>query len=198
MYYNRYFSLIAFLLLVGCASGPTTTKKPVSLNQDSITGAPDALISEYKKALKDMQAGRYESAKKRLNKLTFSYPNYSGPYANLGIIYYNDGNLTAAEIALNKAIEINKKNAMAHNQLGIIYRSQGEFEKARTSYRKAIQIDPQYALAYYNLGILYELYLRDFRRAVEYYKQYQKYSPEKDKLVASWIRDLEHRIKAKE
>ena len=54
---------------------------------------------------------------------------------------------------LRKAIELDPKNATAHNNLGNALRDQKELDEAIAAYRKAIELDPKNAVAHNNLGI---------------------------------------------
>ena len=117
----------------------------------------------------------------------------SGPYANLGIVYFRLGKLPEAAEALKQAIGINSACAACYNQLGVVYRQSGQFDQAREAYDQALRIDPNYAAAQLNLGILYDLYLQDFAKALQYYERYQALTSSADAQVAKWIIDLKHR-----
>ena len=72
----------------------------------------------------------------------------------------------------HKALEINPRNAFAHNSLGIVYRNKGMLDEAIACCKKAIEINPRYADAHHNLGAaledkgLLEEALREFRVAI--------------------------------
>jgi tetratricopeptide (TPR) repeat protein len=125
--------------------------------------------------------------------LTRAHPELSGPYANLGIVYFRLGKLPEATEALEKAIAINPDRAAYHNQLGIVYRQSGQLDKAREAYSRSLQIDPNYLNTHLNLGILYDLYLQDQDKALQHYERYQALLPTADAQVNKWIVDLKQR-----
>lgn len=183
--------------LAGCSSAPTskaTAKTPVI---GTTSGSSAEAKSDFKRAQKAMKIQNYRKAEKLFIEMTQKYPNFAGPYANLGIIYARDGRDNDAEKQYKKAIKLNKNNPLVYNQLGILYRESGRFRKAESAYKKALKLDESYANAHLNLGILYDLYMGDLKKAVNHYKRYQELSTKKDKKAAIWILDLQRRIKAK-
>ena len=62
---------------------------------------------------------------------------------------------TEAEKMARKAIELDPKNAFAHDQLGVALELGGKISgETQTSYRRAIELEPTFALAYAHLGRL--------------------------------------------
>ena len=137
--------------------------------------------------------GRLDDAERYFLALTKSNPELGGPYANLGVVYRLKQRLEESVAALEKAVQINPKNAVFFNQLGISYRMVGQFTKSRDAYEKAIALDPNYTLALLNLGILYDVYLWDGKRALELYDRYLSLSPNGDDKVKKWATDLRNR-----
>jgi tetratricopeptide (TPR) repeat protein len=128
-----------------------------------------------------------------LLSLTRAHPEFSGPYANLGIVYFRLGKLPEATEVLEKAISINPDRAAYYNQLGIVYRQRGQLDKAHEAYTRALQIDSNYLNTHLNLGILYDLYLQDRGKALQHYERYQALLPSADAQVNKWIVDLKQR-----
>jgi tetratricopeptide (TPR) repeat protein len=137
--------------------------------------------------------GRLDDAERQFLALTRSNPELGGPYANLGVIYRQKQKLEESVASLEKAAQVNPKNAVFFNQLGISYRMVGQFTKSRDAYEKAIALDPNYTLALLNLGILYDVYLWDGKRALELYDRYLSLSPNGDDKVKKWATDLRNR-----
>ncbi|GCA95367.1 tetratricopeptide repeat protein, partial [Microcystis aeruginosa] len=80
------------------------------------------------------------------------------------------------ELALadfNKAIEINRNDAVAYSGRGELYYYQKKYELALADWNKAIKINPNFAMAYTNRGILYynqqkyDLALSDWTKAID-------------------------------
>jgi tetratricopeptide (TPR) repeat protein len=63
---------------------------------------------------------------------------------------YNDFGVKCAKMGLwdeaimrwNRVIEIDPKNAQAHNNLGVAYESKGNLEAAMVEYKTAVELDP--------------------------------------------------------
>ncbi len=74
--------------------------------------------------------------------------NIGTAYESLGLYIYASG-------AYQKSIEINPKDALAHNNLGIVYTSLAIYSFAIREFTEAIRLKPDYQEAYGNLGIAY-------------------------------------------
>ncbi len=194
-YAAHLFFITAVLLLAGCAVTTEPARDVATPAKDELPKIDPKVTASYEAALSAMRAGKTAQAEKALQQLTTEYPNYSGPQANLGILYFQQNELEKAKAAFQASLKINPKNVVSLNHLGIISRGAGEFEQARTYYEKALQIDPDYAYAHLNFGILLELYMGKLPEALEHYQQYQKLTPEEDVEVKKWIVDLGRRAK---
>jgi Flp pilus assembly protein TadD len=195
--------IAAIFFMAGCSTQPSVVQIPAAAtpadrevtHADVAPPLPEQVAQkEYDHALASLRAGHIESAKHELLDLTRSYPNFSGPYANLGMLYLREGEMDTAEKTLIMAVTINPENAMAFNQLGILYRQTGKFNEARAAYSKALAIDPDYANAHLNLGILYDLFLQNSGQALQHYQRYLELIKEDDNKVSLWLVDLRQRI----
>lgn len=151
------------------------------------------ILERYRTALQTLHDQDYPRAERLFNDLIRVHPQYSGPRANLGLVYLRTGRIQQAIDTLTAAIDINPRPAYL-NQLGIAYRQLGKFKQARAAYDKALQIDLSYAPAVLNLGILCDLYFGESDQALTYYRRYQLLQQAPDPEVATWIVDLERRI----
>jgi len=186
------------LLLLSCATTSDTTGSDQKSKADKtslkINVSPEAQ-KDYDTALQAIRIGKTGKAKSLLKTLANAYPDLSGPYTNLGLLYFHEGKLTEAETAFAQAIKVNPKSAVSYNHLGIINRSNGKFKEARNYYEKALKIDKNYAYAHLNYGILLDLYMGEWKSALKHYEHFQKLNKEKDKEVNKWIVDIKRRIK---
>ncbi|NOX92876.1 MAG: tetratricopeptide repeat protein [Gammaproteobacteria bacterium] len=196
-YVGHLFFTGAILLLAACAgTGPGPTGDTDTTPKKELPKIDPEIAASYEAALSAMRAGKTAQAERALQQLTAQYPNYSGPQANLGILYFHQNKLEKAKAAFQASLKINPKNVVSLNHLGIISRNAGEFKQARTYYEKAaLQIDPDYAYAHLNFGILLELYMGKLSEALGHYQQYQKLTPKEDIEVKKWIVDLGRRAK---
>ncbi|SMF11762.1 Tetratricopeptide repeat-containing protein [Alteromonadaceae bacterium Bs31] len=149
---------------------------------------------EFASATVAMDAKQWKQAEGLLRLMTETYPKLSGPYVNLGISLYQLQDLEGAEQSLQTAISVNGSNMDAYTWLGTLYREQGRFEDAEQAYLAALAVWPHHAESHRNLGILYDLYMGRFEEALQHYKMLQRLSPEEDRQVKGWIKDLERRL----
>lgn len=154
------------------------------------TRASDRYIS----AIAAMRAGKDEEAEALFVEMTREFPDLSGPYVNLGIIYFRAEQNDQARAAFEKALELNPDSAISYNHLGILSRLEGDFSKALDHYTNALAIRLNYANAHLNLGILLELYLGQLTEALGHYRRYYQLTGKQDDEVKRWIIDLERRI----
>ncbi len=73
---------------------------------------------------------------------------------------------------------------------------EGDPESAEKYYRQALERDGKNPRLYYNLGVLYDDYLKQPRKAANYYRQYLELEPDARDAdaVRAWILDLESRM----
>ncbi|GMR20833.1 MAG: hypothetical protein BMS9Abin36_1430 [Gammaproteobacteria bacterium] len=187
----RIFLLLFVTVLAACSSLPTSQDRK-ALAQENIK---PAARSDFSRAVKALKARKHKTAERLLISMTRKYPELSGPYLNLGILYSRTSRYRKAETWLRKAIKVNPRKAAAYNELGILLRNQGKFKQAREAYEQALSVDPDYAYAHLNLGILFDLYLLQSKDALSHYRRYQNQRPGDKKQVSKWIIDLERRIK---
>ena len=193
-----FCSVLLTAAFAGCATSLPRPSTPMAAPAAAVERTPEppvnpAVQRDFTDALSAMKLGRYQDAERTLLALTRAHPELSGPYANLGIVYFRLGKMPEATEALKKAIGINPDRAAYYNELGIVYRQNGQFDLARDAYLKALRIDPNYSGAHLNLGILYDLYLRELDKALPRYERYQALLPAADAQVAKWIVDLKQR-----
>ncbi|MFC1748733.1 tetratricopeptide repeat protein [Pseudomonadota bacterium] len=166
----------------------TVTEKPVEGLKRRAQAEQDYIM-----ALGVMRNGKPKHALRLLTAFVKAYPHYSGPYANLGIIYQDADDFEKAEASYLKAAELKPDSAVIYNRLGMLYREMGQFEKAEKAYLNALEIDSGYAEAHMNLGILYDMYMHSPKKALLYYTRYQSLVDGRDEQVSIWIADLERR-----
>ena len=141
-----------------------------------------------------LEAGRTTDAELELKQLALAYPEFPGPYFNLGLLYERAGKLPEAQQALQEALKRGLPSAPAHTQLGVVERKLGRFKEAEAAYLDALKVDPSYAPAHLNLGVLCDLYLQQPQRALESFERYMELSGNSDKRVATWIAELKGRV----
>lgn len=191
-------SLVLALCIAGCASTPPAAKPVAEPAQATAAPAepviPERANQQFAQAVALLQAGKLTDAELELKQLTLAYPEYPGPYVNLGLLYERAGKYAEAEQALRQATQKGMPSALTYTELGIVYRQLGRFKDAESAYGEAIKIDPNYAPAHLNLGVLCDLYLQQPQRALEALERYMELSGNSDKRVATWIAELKARV----
>jgi tetratricopeptide (TPR) repeat protein len=162
----------------------------------NIPKPPARANSEFTRALTLMRGSDPTQAILEMQVLTQSYPELSGPYANLGILHRNANQLPESEAALAKATERAPWDAQTWNEYGLTLRQAGKFTEARTAYEHAVKANPSYAPAHRNLGVLLDLYLDDPLTAQTELETYKTLTGE-DKPVSGWLAELRARNKVR-
>jgi tetratricopeptide (TPR) repeat protein len=188
-------SLALALCIAGCASAPPPPPPaPVEALPPAEAPVPERATQQFNQAVALLQAGKLTDAELELKQLTLAYPDYPGPWVNLGLLYEKAGRFDEAEKALREATQHGMPSALTYTELGLVYRQLGRFKDADKAYGEAIKIDPNYAPAHLNLGVLCDLYLQQPQRALESLERYMALSGNSDKRVATWIAELKKRV----
>lgn len=74
---------------------------------------------------------------------------------NLGVMYYFNDDLMAAEKYYRRSLELNPQEPMVHNNLGVIYSNQGKTSQAEQEFQEELKVNPNYEKSFLNLGDLY-------------------------------------------
>lgn len=207
--------LLATLLLAGCGlvrkdggaqtpaqpvgGKPTTaeTAKPAAtkpgekpaLQRPAEKGDPQQRFNE---ALALMRGNQTAEAEQSFTWITQDFPQFAGPWTNLGIIFAKSNRQSQAFVAFVRAVEINDDDATAWNWLGILYRQSRDYPRAENAYKSALDANRDFALAHLNLGILYDEYLRRPADALPHYKRYLELGGRDDLRVHAWVAAIEN------
>ena len=156
---------------------------------------PPQAAQQYANALALFRAGNTTDAELEFKQLNASYPEFSGPAVNLGLLYMQASRLPEAEAAFKDATVRNPASATAGNELGIVERRMGKFSEAEAAYQRTLAAQPDYAPAVLNLGVLYDLYLAEPQKALEQFERYLQLVGD-NKQVSGWVVELRKRVGA--
>ncbi len=182
-------SVLLLTLTLGACSGLSGPKLPERPQPSSETGEVDKgdPQARFTEAMGLWQQNQNAEAEAAFDSLSRDFPDFAGPWTNLGILYAKSNRREQAIAALSKAATLNPENKVAFNWLGILYRESGDLTRSKLAYEKALAIDPNYALAHYNLGVLLDAHLNRPLEAVAHYRAYQSLHGEDDLRVMAWI-----------
>lgn len=165
----------------------TPGEKPV-LQRPAEKGDPQQRFDE---ALAMLRGNQIAEAEQAFTWITQDFPQYAGPWTNLGIIFAKSNRQSQAFVALVRATQINDDDATAWNWLGILYRQARDYARAESAYQSAIDANRDFALAHLNLGILYDEYLKRPADALPHYKRYLELGGKDDLRVHAWVAAIE-------
>lgn len=179
----------------------TSTEQAVPMDSAEQQAAPqpepvDYNQQFYEQAVAALKQGDTGLAIDLLQTVSHDAPDKPFVFTNLGLAQFQLQHDDLALAAFQQAVERDPRDAVAWNHLGILQRRQGQFDAARQSYQRALEIEPDYALAHLNLGILFDIYLQQLEPALRHYQRYQALLGKENETVASWIVDLERRLKS--
>lgn len=186
-------ALALIAALSACKTAPTKPALPTRPTAEQPAKAPDKgdPQARFTAALGQLKAKQFQEAEQALVALTKDFPEYSGPWTNLGIVYANSNRKPQAAVAFNKAAILNQENTVAFNWLGILARETRDYARAQMAYEKVLKLDPDHALAHYNLAILLDEHLKRPAEALPHYKEYQRLSGKQDLKVLAWVAEIE-------
>lgn len=170
---------------------PMLTPNPYLAERPAV---PADARRRYAAAQEAMQAQQWAAAETDLLWIIQNYPQFSGPFLALAMVYQETEKSAEAEQAFRQALATNPSNIGAYNQFGIFLREAGRFQEAEEVYRQALAVWPDSADTHLNLGILYDLYMGRLPEALEHYRRFQALQPEPDRRVEGWIVDTERRL----
>jgi tetratricopeptide (TPR) repeat protein len=166
--------LMIVLVLAACGqAAPTQTPSP--------TGEAPSTAMEYFALGNELsKAGDYQKAADEYQKALNLEPENVDVLTNLGVAYYNLGQLDdAIEVYLN-AIELAPNDGDIYSNLAAAYvqkyQSSGaedQLYEALEQYKKAVELKPDLAQAHYGLGVVYAL-LGQNQDAIQAFEKFQE------------------------
>ncbi|MFA7553044.1 MAG: tetratricopeptide repeat protein [Spongiibacteraceae bacterium] len=148
----------------------------------------------FAKAEQAVSNADWLQAEQHLLWLIEHYPDLSGPYVNLAMVYGQLGQQDKQATMFERAINANGNNIYAYNEYGVLLREQGDFTGAEQRYKQALTVWPDYPEGHLNLAILYDLYMGKLDLALQHYQSYKSLLDEPSRQLDGWIIDLQRRM----
>ncbi|MBS1115417.1 MAG: hypothetical protein H6Q94_1146 [Nitrospirae bacterium] len=149
------------LLIITAPVTKNCTGSPVFNEHGEVIGIATFFIEEAQSFYFAMPVARIKN-KLSLMKITPIHKaklkaseETAGYWFNLAAAYESLGLFTDASGAYQKVIEIDPKDALAHNNLGVVYTHLDIYSFAIREHKEAIQLKPGYQEAYLHLGMAY-------------------------------------------
>ena len=98
------------------------------------------------------QTEQYIDAEKLSLSITEEFPKHPFAWKVLGAVLKQTGRISESLYASQRSVQLEPKDADAHNNLGVIFQALRKLVDAEASYTQAIILKPDYALTHYNLG----------------------------------------------
>lgn len=155
---------------LGGNSSGAVLDPPLAPERDYIPEDVRAMVVEAKAAFEKLD---YPETERLYQQIVERVPNNYFALSNLAAVQIEAGKLSAAEVALKKAIEINDQDSFAHTNLGILYSRQGRFTEAIASLNKALALNDEDSVAHNYLGVCFgqqskrEEAEQQFKQAIE-------------------------------
>jgi Flp pilus assembly protein TadD len=114
---------------------------------------PEEVRGKFEEAKKLFETQDFAGAEKVFQGIVEVAPDNYYILSNLGAVQIESGKLSAAEVALKKAITINGTDSYAHRNLGIVYSRQGKIDAAIGALRRSVAADEKDSVAHNYLGV---------------------------------------------
>jgi len=104
-------------------------------------------------------------------------PNWIEAHINLGVAYYQLGQLDEARDAFLSAVQIDPGSGISRYNLGCVLEEEGDIDQAIDHLRQAASIMPAHADVHFNLALALEK-KNERRLALEQWQLYLRYAPD--------------------
>jgi len=103
-------------------------------------------------------------------------PNWIEAYINMGVAYYQMGELSEAREAFLSAVRLDPESGISRYNLGCVLEEEGNVDSAIDHLRRAAFIMPSHADVHFNLALAYEK-KSERHAALEQWQLYLRYAP---------------------
>ncbi len=139
------------LILVGCASSKTTTKK----NSNEYTSKQLTVDGVFLDACTQKELGNYNKAIELYDQVIALNPSYSAAYFDKASILFHSKEINQSIVLTNKAISLQPKNIWYRLQLVQIYLNISDYANVAKTYEELIKLKPEEIEYYQELAEIY-------------------------------------------
>ena len=143
----RTFNVMFHLRPKGVKSNPS------GVINASFASVPKPALEQFKKALEAIDENDAKSAIDRLTEAIKIHPTFAEAYSEMGALYLRNGELSKAESALRRTLQLKEKNPTAQLNYGIVLLNQRKMFEAEKELEKAVLLDENAATPHMYLGI---------------------------------------------
>jgi tetratricopeptide (TPR) repeat protein len=136
-------------------------------------------LSEFEEALLLDDQGDLKAARQHYLKAIAEGDSISDAYCNLGILEWQDGNITKAIDCFTNSLKHQPRHYEAHYNLANLYAEVGNFNLAKIHYQISIELEPEFSNCYFNLGLTLAMN-KEFKEAVKILSTYRNLTPAED------------------
>jgi tetratricopeptide (TPR) repeat protein len=125
----------------------------------------------------------YDRATPELQLEVKNNPGYAQSYLYLGDIALHTNDNRAAELLLQKALQLQNESRLAYFDLGCVYADQKKNQEAVAALEHAVKLDPSQPDAHYRLARLYTTLGQKEKAAQEFTKTKELHNKTEDSLI---------------
>lgn len=153
----------------------------------------------YHRGLKNYAEGDLENAILDVSEAIYNDRNHPEYYTTRGMFYLENGQRQEAEIDLNYAVSLGKRQWIAQHGLGVLRFTEGDFAAARDHFTQALQFgDNRAEVWFYRAATLFQL--GEYEQAAADMEQALKRFDPNDKRLReaqTWKREIERKLPGK-
>ncbi len=116
---------------------------------------PNNADALYTRAICYRKIDQFDKSVEDLTTILKRLPEEATLLCERGISHFNNKNIEAAMLDMNKAVELEPENPFRYSSRAYI-RAKSDIEGAMADYKKAIELDPKDEISHNNLGLLQE------------------------------------------
>lgn len=157
----------------------------------TMCGKQEAAEEHFKRGNELSLSGDFEEAIVEYEQALEIEPENVDLMSNLGVAYYNLGQLDKAIEQYSQALEIAPNDPDIHSNLAAAYVQEYQLsgalerlESALEEYQKAVELNPTLAQAFFGLGVVYALLGRN-EDAIQAFEEFQALDTGEDSLATS-------------